>query len=88
MLCRRSELVQLRVEDLATESDGSGTILTRRAKADQFGNDRLAYLSMETITNTRRWRLAASLDRDRHFCGIDLHNTLGSFFRLMGCSEN
>ncbi len=70
-LCRRSELVQLRVDDLNVETDGSGTILIRRAKADQFGAGRLAYLSVETVAHTRRWLETAGLDRGRVFRGID-----------------
>jgi site-specific recombinase XerD len=54
-LCRRSELVALRVEDLEIAADRSGTILVRKAKADQQGRGRLAYLSAETITHLNRW---------------------------------
>ena len=86
-LCRRSELVQLRVEDLATEPDGSGTILIRRAKADQFGDGRLAYLSIETITHTRRWLKASGLHEDRLFRGIDPHDTFGSSFASEGVAR-
>jgi site-specific recombinase XerD len=57
-LCRRSELVALRMEDFAPEPDGSGTILVRKAKADQYGRGRLAYLSAETVTALARWREA------------------------------
>lgn len=61
-LCRRSELVALRVEDIAITPDGSGTILVRKAKADQFGRGRLAYLSGKTVAALTRWLEAAALD--------------------------
>lgn len=60
-LCRRSELVALRIEDLSVTSDGSGTILVRKAKTDQQGQGRLAYLSAEAITSLERWHKAAGL---------------------------
>ncbi len=61
-LCRRSELVQLSIEDMEFNPDGSGTILVRRAKADQFGDGRLAYLSAATTRHINRWLEAANLD--------------------------
>ncbi len=36
-LCRRSELVALDVEDVASIEDGTGTALIRRSKTDQAG---------------------------------------------------
>ena len=60
-LCRRSELVVLRIEDLEVSADGSGTILVRRAKADQQGRGRLAYLSAETISHLNGWLDEAGL---------------------------
>lgn len=61
-LCRRSELVALRAEDFSAEPDGSGTILVRKAKADQYGRGRLAYLSTETVTALKLWLKAAGLN--------------------------
>jgi Site-specific recombinase XerD len=60
-LCRRSELVVLRIEDFAPEPDGSGTILVRKAKADQYGRGRLAYLSANTVSALQCWLEAAEL---------------------------
>jgi integrase len=60
-LCRRAELVQLRVDDLIIKTNGSGTILVRKAKSDQFGDGRLAYLSAEAIDHLKRWLRAANL---------------------------
>ncbi len=48
-LCRRSELIGLRAEDLARTSDGAAQILVRRSKNDPFGAGRLAYVSARTL---------------------------------------
>ena len=60
-LCRRAELVQLLIEDLTIKTDGSGTILVRKAKSDQFGDGRLAYISAEAIGHLQRWLRAHKL---------------------------
>jgi hypothetical protein len=49
-LCRRSELVALRVEDLSELESGAMSILVRRAKNDPFGDGRLGYLTPGTVT--------------------------------------
>ncbi|MDI1346467.1 MAG: site-specific integrase [Pseudolabrys sp.] len=69
-LCRRAELVQLRVDDLTVKLDGSGTILVRKSKADQFGDGRLAYLSPEALSHLQRWLRAANLNTGPIFRGI------------------
>ncbi len=61
-LCRRAELVQLRIEDLNFKPDGSGTILVRKSKTDQVARGRLAYLSAETVAHLDRWLAAANLN--------------------------
>jgi integrase len=60
-LCRRAELVQLRIEDVTIKPDGSGVVLVRKSKADQFGHGRLAYLSAETIGYLQCWLRATDL---------------------------
>jgi len=60
-LCRRAELVQLRIDDLTVKPDGSGTILVRKSKSDKFGDGRLAYLSANAIVHLQRWLSAAEL---------------------------
>jgi integrase/recombinase XerD len=60
-LCRRSELIALRSEDLNTLSDGAMSVLIRRSKNDQFGDGRYGYLSSTTATYLRAWLDAASL---------------------------
>src|SRR5450631_3400737 len=36
-MCRREELVNLRIEDIADSGDGSGSVLIRRSKTDTAG---------------------------------------------------
>jgi site-specific recombinase XerD len=69
-LCRRAELVQLQIDDLTIKSDGSGTILVRKSKADQLGCGRIAYLSAEALTHLQRWLGTASLNTGPLFRGI------------------
>lgn len=69
-LCRRAELVQLRIDDLKVRADGSGTILVRKSKADQLGRGRLAYLSIDAIDHLQRWIEAAKLEHGPIFRGI------------------
>ena len=47
-LCRRSELVSLRREDLSPLDNGAMSILVRRAKNDPFGDGRYGFLSPPT----------------------------------------
>jgi len=60
-LCRRSELVNLLVDDLNRMPNGVAKILVRRAKNDQFGDGRWAYLSGEALGHLDRWLKAAGL---------------------------
>ncbi len=54
-LCRRSELVALRVEDLCELKGGAMSILVRRGKADPFGDGRFSYLTPKTVKILRAW---------------------------------
>ncbi len=58
---RRSELVALRIEDLAREADGSGRIFLAHSKTDQEGAGVLQYLSPETMERVQRWIDTAGL---------------------------
>ncbi|MDO8879109.1 MAG: site-specific integrase [Pseudolabrys sp.] len=68
-LCRRAELVQLRIDDLTSKRDGSATILVRKSKADQFGHGRLAYLSIEAFAHLQTWISAAAITTGPIFRG-------------------
>lgn len=58
---RRSELVGLRIEDLAREADGSGRIFLAHGKTDQESAGVLQYLSAETMERVQRWIDTAGL---------------------------
>jgi integrase/recombinase XerD len=62
-LCRRSELVALRVEDLQKTSRGAISILIRRSKNDQYGEGRVTYLSVETMRILGAWLKAAEIKK-------------------------
>ena len=61
-LCRRSELVGLRVEDLSELAGGAMSILVRRAKNDPFGDGRLGYLTPETVEFLTAWLKASGVN--------------------------
>lgn len=62
-LCRRSELVALRIEDFTRGPDGSYRVLVRRAKNDQDGQGRIARLSLKTSGLIDEWRETAGIEK-------------------------
>ena len=60
-LCRRSELVTLRIDDLDSNSDGSAVILLRRDKTDQTGHGRWTAVSPKTHRTIKQWIAAAKI---------------------------
>jgi site-specific recombinase XerD len=60
-LCRRSELVNLRVEDLSGLAYDGARILVRRAKNDPFGDGRSAHISAPALAQLDRWLKAANI---------------------------
>jgi site-specific recombinase XerD len=60
-LCRRSELVALRVEDLEPRPRGGFSVLVRRSKNDPFALGRTAWISARTAEILRHWLLAAGI---------------------------
>jgi site-specific recombinase XerD len=63
-LCRRAELVSLRLEDLAAIENGAMSVLVRRAKNDPFGDGRYGYLTQATVELLKTWLDAASIEKD------------------------
>ena len=61
-LCRRSELVALRTEDLSKLDHGAMSILVRRAKNDPFGDGRFGYLTPKTVKLLKRWLKKAKIN--------------------------
>jgi site-specific recombinase XerD len=60
-LCRRSELVALRAEDVEHLPNGDASILIRRSKTDQAGEGRLGYLSRKSMELLQVWLAFASI---------------------------
>ena len=60
-LCRRSELVALRHEDLQHGPQGDGTILVRRGKTDQEGSGSIRFLAPDTMALLKEWIAAARI---------------------------
>lgn len=69
-LCRRTEMVSLRAEDVAAGDDGAGMVYVRRSKNDPLGAGRNAFLAPETMRVIKHWTKAAD------FCD-------GPLFRLV-----
>jgi site-specific recombinase XerD len=61
-LCRRSELVALRFEDIVPRATGSAQILIRRSKSDPYGVGRSGFLSAKTLQFLHEWRQAAGIE--------------------------
>ncbi len=62
-LCRRSELVSLRVEDIQPNHFGTASLLIRRAKNDPNGSGRVAHLTKSALLALNSWLEAASILR-------------------------
>jgi integrase len=78
-LCRRSELVGLRAEDLSTLAHGAMSILVRRAKNDPFGDGRLGYLTPKTVKLLKKWLKASNTKEGWLFRRI-YDNRIGSHY--------
>lgn len=66
-LCRSSEIVAMRVENLSSDFS---SIHVPRSKADPFGDGRVAYLSPASIERVRAWLAAAELRSGPLFRGL------------------
>ena len=76
-LCRRSELAELRVEDLELGADGSGTVTIRRSKTDQEGAGMVRYLAADTMRHLAAWRSAAGLEAGALFRAVGKAGRVG-----------
>ncbi len=68
-LCRSCELVRLKVEDIGIMAD-AGSILIRRAKSDQAGDGRMAWLSNDTLQRVRAWMDEAGVEEGYLFRAV------------------
>ena len=69
-LCRRSELVALRVCDLTRNPDGGMTLVVRRSKADPLGDGRTAFLTPRAARLLEEWLEAAGIAEGACFRGL------------------
>jgi integrase len=69
-MCRREELVLLRVEDVAETADGSGSVLIRRSKTDTTGEGATAYLSPLTLRLLNQWTMQAGIKEGEIFVRV------------------
>lgn len=60
-LCRRSELINLRVEDVTYLAEGGAKVLIRKAKTDPYGLGCFAYISARGATELAAWLARAGL---------------------------
>jgi integrase len=74
-MCRREELVSLRVEDIGEAGDGSGTVLIRRSKTDTTGEGAAAYLSPLTMRLLKEWTSQAGIREGAVF--VRVHGAAG-----------
>jgi integrase len=72
-LCRRSELVSLRREDLSPLENGAMSILVRRAKNDPFGDGRFGFITPRTARLLIDWLDAAKIEQGFLFRRITEH---------------
>jgi integrase len=76
-MCRREELVNLRIEDIADSGDGSGSALIRRSKTDTAGEGATAYLSSLTMRLVSAWLSASQLRSGPVFARVVGSNGVG-----------
>jgi site-specific recombinase XerD len=69
-MCRRSEVVSLRVEDMEWLSDEGVSILLRKSKTDQHGSGRWIHLSTEATLAVQDWLHAAHIKKGFILRGI------------------
>ena len=76
-LCRRSELVALRVEDLEPSAAGDATILVARGKTDQEGEGAVRYLAPDTMHHVRAWLAVGGIKDGRLFRSVAKSGQVG-----------
>jgi len=76
-LCRREELVNLRIEDIGDSGDGSGSVLIRRSKTDTAGEGATAYLSPLTMRLVTEWLESSRLKSGPVFARVVGTNGVG-----------
>ena len=75
-MCRRSELVELRVEDIARSTDQSIKIKLRRSKTDRDGLGLWLHLKCDTQTAIINWLKISGVESGKLFRGIRKDNQI------------
>ena len=70
-LCRRSETVRIRIEDINFANDGSATVLITRSKTDQTGEGTIKYLSHTTVEHLNKWLKFSKITEGYLFRGLN-----------------
>ena len=76
-MLRRSELVALKVDDLAFADDDSGTVLVRRSKTDTEGEGAYAFLAPDTAGYVVAWLEAAEITDGSLLCSVGKGGRVG-----------
>ena len=82
-MLRVSELCALELRDVATATDGSGTLKIRHSKTDQDGSGATVYLGTPTVQLLHRWIKAL---RDRGITDGKLFRSVKKGERIIGAS--
>ncbi len=70
-LCRRSETVAIRVEDISFAEDDSATVTIIRSKTDQTGEGAVKYLSHTSVVYLKQWLAFAEITEGYVFRGLN-----------------
>jgi integrase len=85
-MCRREELVNLRIEDIEAVGDGSAGILIRRSKTDTTGEGATAYLSPLTMRLVSVWLKESGLKAGSVFVRVHGASGVGESFTAQNVS--
>jgi len=70
-LCRRSETVAIRVEDIYFSEDGSATVTIIKSKTDQTGEGTVKYLSHTSVDYLKQWLAFSEITEGYVFRGLN-----------------
>jgi len=70
-LCRRSETVSIRVEDITFAEDGSATLYILKSKTDQTGEGTVKYLSHTSVDYLKQWLEYSGITEGAVFRGLN-----------------
>jgi len=70
-LCRRSETVAIRLEDIIFAEEGSATVHIARSKADQTSEGTVKYLSRTAVDHLKQWLKFSEITEGPVFRGIN-----------------